>query len=232
MFSPKIVGSDAFLEMPASSRDLYFHFGMYADDDGFISPRKIMRMVGASEDDLKLLIAKKFVIPFDNGVVVMKHWYVNNLVRKDWYQETQYIEQKKSLFITPKNAYTLSPEKGKPLQLGSRQHIVNETETEVRLGKDREGENTDTPRVKGFVRPTVEQVAAYCLERKNTINPQKWFDHYTSNGWKVGRNSMKDWKAAVRTWERSEFDKKSTPANVHKDKKNDDVMSRVQTKKI
>lgn len=128
MFSPKIVASDAFLEMPTSSRELYFQLGMYADDDGFVNPRKIVRMIGASEDDLKVLIAKRFVIPFENGVVVIKHWAINNLIRKDWYQETIYQEQKKLLKTKENGAYT---------------ELVNETvnnsATEVSLGKDRLG---------------------------------------------------------------------------------------------
>jgi len=94
MFSPEIVTSDKFLDMPTSCRELYFQLGMAADDDGFVSPRRIMRMVGASEDDLKILIGKKYVIPFESGVVVVKHWKVNNLVRKDWYRPTTYQDEK------------------------------------------------------------------------------------------------------------------------------------------
>lgn len=106
MFSPKIVSSDAFLDMPTSSRELYFQLGMYADDDGFINPRTIMRMIGASDDDLKVLIGKRFVIPFENGVVVIKHWKINNLIRKDFYQETLYLEQKNLLETKENGAYT------------------------------------------------------------------------------------------------------------------------------
>lgn len=88
MFSPDITESDAFLEMPASAHSLYFHLGMYADDDGFVNPRKIMRMLGSSEDDLKVLLSKRFLLTFASGVVVVKHWKINNLVRKDWYRPT------------------------------------------------------------------------------------------------------------------------------------------------
>jgi len=124
MFSPDIVCSDAFLDLPASSRDLYYQLGMYADDDGFVNPRKIMRMLGSSEDDLKLLIAKRFLLPFPSGVVVIKHWKINNLVRKDWYRPTQYIEEKSTLFIKENNAYS-----------DVRPQFVNESLTQVRLGK-------------------------------------------------------------------------------------------------
>ncbi len=139
MFSPQIVGSDAFLEMPTSSRELYFQFGMYADDDGFVSPRKIMRMVGAQDDDLKMLIAKHFVLPFENGVIVIKHWRMNNLVRKDWYRPTQYLEQKKLLFIKENGSYTLDREQGMNL-------LVNESLTNRyrSIGKDRIGKDINT----------------------------------------------------------------------------------------
>lgn len=123
MFSQKIVASDAFLEMPTSSRELYFQLGMYADDDGFINPKKIMRMIGASEDDLKVLLGKRFVIAFDNGVVVIKHWKINNLIRKDFYEETIYTEQKNLLNTKENKSYT------------ENQQIVNNPVTQVSIGK-------------------------------------------------------------------------------------------------
>lgn len=106
MFSLKIVSSDAFLDMSVSSRELYFQLGMYADDDGFINPKKIVRLVGASDDDLKILLAKRFLLPFESGVVVIKHWAINNQLRKDYYQPTLYQEEKKSLFIKDNKAYS------------------------------------------------------------------------------------------------------------------------------
>ena len=106
MFSPAIVCSDAFLDMPSSGRDLYYQLGMYADDDGFVNPRKIMRMLGSSEDDLKILIAKRFVLPFPSGVLVIKHWKINNLVRKDWYRPTQYTEELMLLTTKDNGSYT------------------------------------------------------------------------------------------------------------------------------
>lgn len=106
MFSHDIVSSDAFLEMPTSSRELYFQLGMNADDDGFVNPKKIMRIVSASEDDLKVLLAKRFLLSFESGVVVIKHWLVHNLLRKDRYTETRYLEEKKSLKIKENKAYS------------------------------------------------------------------------------------------------------------------------------
>lgn len=107
MFTQKIIDSDAFLDMPLSTQALYFHLNMRADDDGFINnPKRIQRTVGASEDDLKLLIAKRFVICFENGVIVIKHWRMHNTLRKDRYNPTQYQEQYALLDVKDNNAYT------------------------------------------------------------------------------------------------------------------------------
>ena len=133
MFTQKIIDSDAFLDMPMSTQALYFHLNMRADDDGFINnPKKILRMVGASEDDLKLLITKRFILVFDNGVIVIKHWRMHNLIRKDRYHPTQYQEQLQSLELKENGAYT---EHGNQLAT-SWQPSDNQVATEVRLGKD------------------------------------------------------------------------------------------------
>lgn len=101
MFSLKVIDTDNFLDMSVASRELYFQLGMRADDDGFVSnPRRIMRMLGASDDDLRLLITKKFIIPMStNGVCVVTHWKVNNFIRPDRYEETQFKEEKARLSL-------------------------------------------------------------------------------------------------------------------------------------
>lgn len=109
MFSKQIIDSDAFLDMPLSSQALYFHLNMRADDDGFINnPKKIQRMIGCGDDELRLLIAKKFVIPFESGVCVIKHWLIHNYIRKDTYKETVYTDEKSELFTKKNRAYTLN----------------------------------------------------------------------------------------------------------------------------
>ena len=91
MFAKTIIDSDIFLDMPLSTQALYFHLSMRADDDGFINnSKKIQRMIGCGDDDLKLLIAKKFLIPFESGVVVIKHWRIHNYIQNDRYTETNY----------------------------------------------------------------------------------------------------------------------------------------------
>lgn len=114
LFSPDIVRSDAFLEMPPSTRELYFQLCMDADDDGFVNPKRVVRMVNASDDDLKLLIFKRFALPFQNGVIVIKHWLIHNSIRKDRYKPTQYTEEKKTLIIKENGAYSDNSEDRQP----------------------------------------------------------------------------------------------------------------------
>ena len=107
MFNIQIVDSDAFLDMPLSTQALYFHLNMRADDDGFVgNPKKIQRLVGASEDDLKLLIAKRFLLVFEDGVIVIKHWRIHNTIKNDRYNKTLYIEELNQLKLKENKAYT------------------------------------------------------------------------------------------------------------------------------
>lgn len=116
MFDKTITNSDNFLEMPDSTQNLYFHLSMEADDDGFVDNWKsIMRMTGKKEDDLKILIAKQYIIPFDTGVIVIKHWRINNYLRKDRYHETKYIKEKSQLFIEKNEEYSLDNKVGIPM---------------------------------------------------------------------------------------------------------------------
>lgn len=148
MFDTTITSTDQFLDMPTGSQLLYFHLGMHADDDGFVaSPRSVMRMVGANEDELKMLFAKKFVLGFESGVCVIKHWRINNYVRKQIYKPTKYTREKAQLYIRANGAYTLDPTDAVELPEGhfTLENIANCTSTsrrrnvdlgKVRLGKD------------------------------------------------------------------------------------------------
>ena len=138
MFTMKIVDSDAFLDMPLSAQALYFHLNMRADDDGFVNnPKKIQRMVGANDDDLKMLIAKRFILAFDSGIVVIKHWRMHNLLRKDRYHPTQYQDELKLLCLKNNLAYT---EQENSLAT-TWQPSDNQVATETRLGKDSIGKS-------------------------------------------------------------------------------------------
>ena len=142
MFSDKIVDTDAFLDMPVSSQLLYFHLAMRADDDGFVSnPKKVMRIVGVGDDDYKILCAKKFIIPFESGVCVIKHWLIHNLIRFDRYSPTQYVKEK-SMLIIDEETKKYSLNKGVAT---NGQPLGNQMATQVRLGKDSIGKDRDTP---------------------------------------------------------------------------------------
>jgi len=109
MFAKSIIDTDFFLEMPATSQLLYFHLSLRADDDGFIaSPKRILRMIGASEDDFRLLIAKQYIIPFDSGVCVIRHWRIHNIIRSDRYQSTIYTQEKAMLIEDDNKSYELA----------------------------------------------------------------------------------------------------------------------------
>ena len=134
MFAKTIIDSDMFLDMPLSTQALYFHLSMRADDDGFINnPRKIQRMVGGSDDDLRVLIMKRFILPFDSGVVVIKHWKIHNYIRNDRYKETVYLEEKARLELKENGVYTEVASPGIP----DDNQAAYQMETQVRLGKDR-----------------------------------------------------------------------------------------------
>ena len=132
MFARSIVESDAFLDMPLSARCLYFALGMGADDDGFIgNPKSVMRQASATQDDLKLLIAKRFVLSFESGVIVIKHWRINNYLRNDRYKPTTYVEELKTLALDDKGAYT-----EKRLGIPSGIPLVYQMDTQYSIGKN------------------------------------------------------------------------------------------------
>ena len=200
MFAKSIIDSDAFLDMPVTARLLYYDLGMRADDDGFVNaPKKIMRVIGASEDDLKVLIAKKFIIPFDSGVVVIKHWRIHNYIRKDTYSETNYKEEKALLELDENKAYRVP-----------RGRAVDEPWTQDSIGKDRlvkDSIGKDSNTNNHICHPDVAEVKAYIIEKGYHFSAESFVAHYESNGWKVGKNPMKSWKAACVTWE-SNYKKK------------------------
>jgi len=144
MFAKTIIDSDAFLDLPVAAQALYFHLAMRADDDGFVNkPRAVMNMVGAKNDDMKILIAKKFVIHFESGVVVIKHWRIHNYIRKDTYNETKYKFEKASLYLDENNSYSVNDPSTELQRLENGQSTQVRL-CEVRLGEERvEKENNE-----------------------------------------------------------------------------------------
>jgi hypothetical protein len=149
MFTEMVTRSDAFLDMPTSTQALYFHLLSEADDDGFVaSPKMVMRIVGATSDEISMLIGKKFIIPFNGGVCVIKHWRMHNQVRKDRYTETKYRKEKLSLYIRGNGAYTTNPEGAVPVPSGfftmeniDKMLLATNWQPTVALGKGRLGED-------------------------------------------------------------------------------------------
>jgi len=130
MFSKDITGSDAFRDMPSSTQALYFQLGMEADDDGFLGNFKsIQRAIGSSDDDVKLLLAKRFLLTFPSGVMVVKHWLLNNTIRKDRYTPTRYTEERKLVAIKRNGSYTDDLASGKP--------FGNQLATQKSIGENR-----------------------------------------------------------------------------------------------
>ena len=204
MFSLKVIDTDAFLDMPISSRLLYYELSIRADDDGFISsPKKITRMVGCSEDDLKMLIMKQFIIPFTSGVCVIRDWRIHNYIQKDRYHETQYVDEKSQLILEKNGMYT------------KRVHDVYKMDTEVRLelGKDRleigedrgVGEGTPPKAADSFPYDDYRKAFIDCcpsLPKPNAI------DKWTANRKKALRAkkiSVDEFRDVCKKIERSEF---------------------------
>lgn len=221
MFSIDVIDTDKFLDMPVSTQALYFHFGMRADDDGFVSsPKKIVKIANCTNDDLRILISKGYVIPFDSGVVVITDWRANNLIKNDRYKPTRYQEEFKQLEMKG-GSYAVNQNIlpcGTEVEPSWNQN-GNQMEPQVRLGKDSidkdniyikdmypetEVSEPPTPKKKTkttrFIPPTMEEVRQYCQENNYSVDAERFVDFYECKGWMVGKNKMKNWKAAVRTW--------------------------------
>ena len=214
MFTKIITESDLFLDMPLSAQCLYFHLNMEADDDGFIdSVKRIKRMIGASDDDLKLLIAKQFLIPFESGVIVIKHWRLHNTLRKDRYKETIHIEEKEQLQENEDKSYSMVAEwlpNGCQMVATDKNRIDKNRIDKNRIEENRE-EKESTPKTKSkhtskrFIKPTIEEIKEYCSQSNLNIDCERFYDYYESNDWHVGNNKMKSWKATARNWNRNNY---------------------------
>lgn len=212
MFSLSVTDTDKFLDMSASAQALYFHLGMHGDDDGFVaSPKKIARGVGCNDDDLRLLASKGYIIPFESGVIVIVDWNINNTLKNDRYHETIFAAERALVSEDSTGRWVLGssmvPDRK---QLGSSLEPEHNITKQNRTKQNREKAADKPPRASRFQPPTVEEVRVYCAERKNSVDPERFVDFYESKGWVVGKSKMKDWRAAVRSWERSDSQQKAT----------------------
>ena len=236
MMAKSIIKSDQFLEMPMSSQLLYFHLLSDADDDGFINaPKSIMRVIGAKDDDMRVLQAKGYTIPFDSGVIVIKHWRIHNSLRKDRYNPNPQLEnERKQLIINDKKEYELAPTwqpngnhlatswqpNGNHLATNGCRSIGKDSIDKDSIGKDSvySGCDKSQPTHTHFKPPTVEEVKEYCIERNNNIDAEYFVDFQEARGWVLSNGKkMKDWKATIRTWERNNYNRKPVNKNSKED---------------
>ena len=219
MISKKIIDTDEFMDLPLSTQALYMHLLLRADDDGFIAQTKtILRMTGCRDDDLKLLFAKQFLIPFETGVCVIKHWKIHNLIRRDRYEKTIYKKELSQLAdnkgvynnVIPDVIPDVIPSIGK-VRLG-----------EVRLVKDsKELKNKSKPKKNTNEKPrkpkppnSIEEVKSYCIETNSSIDYEVFFHSYESQGWyKTNGQPVLNWKSTIKTWEKNNLNKKPKTQN-------------------
>lgn len=200
MFNKSITNSSKFLKMPISSRLLYYDLGMNADDDGFVEHFMVLRMTGATQQDLGVLELNGLIKIFDENVLWIRDWKENNYIQKDRYQPSKYLSIYNLDTICIQDVYT-------------DKYSID------KYSIDNIKENTKR---KNFIKPTIEEIQQYCSERNNGINAEAFYDFYESKGWLVGKNKMKDWKACVRTWEKRNVEKEITPEWLHKEIKREE----------
>lgn len=192
MFSKKITESDAFLDMPLTAQALYFHIAMNADDDGFCgNPRAIRRSVGASEDDLKILLAKRFLLAFDSGIVVVKHWKINNYIQKDRKKPTTYIDELSRLSVDGNKAYTTREIAVEQVKC---ECIRNgyKLDTQSSLGQSSLGKSIS------LGEPTLSDVENFVENEGLNLDSRRFYNHYSDCGWLCGGEPIRNWKSLVR----------------------------------
>ena len=218
MFTMKVIDSDVFLDMPLSAQALYFHLNMRADDDGFVNnPKRILRTVGAAEDDMRLLIIKRFVIGFECGVIVIKHWRMHNTLRKDRYNPTQYQEELQMLSIKPNNSYTENPTGN---QMATKwQPTGNQMETQYSIGKD----SIEDISIEKDNKPARHKYGAYKnvllsdedMDKLKSEYPKDWerrierLSEYIASSGKSYKNHL----ATIRSWARKDKTKPQEPVD-------------------
>lgn len=214
MFAKTIVLSDAFLDMPLGARCLYMTLGMVADDDGFVNnPRSIMRQAGATDDDMKILLAKKFVLLFDDGVIVIKHWRINNYLQRDRYKATVYKEDFDKLTIDEKNIYHMAEEpciQDMCIHRSGQVSIGQDSIGQVSQGQVSQEETADVPDTEvPYEVPTIDMIRAYCQKIGTKVDPERFFSYYSDRG---GWQGIRSWRALLRSWAKGD-DKRPAPSS-------------------
>lgn len=222
MFAKSIVLSDAFLDMPMSARCLYFTLAMFADDDGFVgSPKGIMRQCGASQDDMLMLLQKRYILGFESGVIVIKHWRINNYLQSDRHKPTTYLEELESLAVDEKNAYTEKtraelPQNDECIQNVSKMYTQYSIGKES-IGKESEGKERENPPEPNQSKPVRHKHGEYSnvlltdeeLAKLKQEYPHDWdkrierLSSYIASTGKTYKNHL----ATIRNWARMDKEK-------------------------
>ena len=183
MTSVSVIRSDFFLDMPLSAQALYFQLNAEADDDGIVAnPKSVMRLIGANLNDFDILLAKKFLIKFEDGTIAIKHWRVNNTIPKDRYKPTEYQENMSLLYLKDNGIYTLDPSKGTPClqsvstggyKVVSQDNISKEKIREVNLSKENKREEDNDLDSLSISNETWEQKRNAIIQAKNLIKSKQ-----------------------------------------------------------
>ena len=218
MFTKRISDSDAFIEMPATSQALYFHLNQGADDDGFNNQVQMaMWKSHASIDDLKILMAKNFIIRFESGVIVIKHWRMHNTLRRDRYVPTNFQEELAMLGVKENEAYTLNGSQlvTERLPIGCQtvaemlpdgcqmvaKRLPQDSIDKISIGKSSIDDVKRGKKTKVFVPPTIEEVIEYAKNKGHEELAQRFFDYFNDGDWIDSQgNKVRNWKQKFLTW--------------------------------
>lgn len=217
MFDKEIIIQDKFLDLAMETKALYFLLGMEADDEGFVSPKKVMRLYGGTVESLRSLAQQGFIIPFESGVVVITDWKQNNYLDSKRIQPTLYQDEKSQLvFNTKTQKYELAAN----VDFSNVKQMLNNglTNAKQMFGENRIEENSieensivqnsileskSSTKTKKFIPPTLDEIKEYCIKRNNNIDPKVFYDYYNTGNWIDAKgNKVKNWKQKIITWER------------------------------
>lgn len=179
MFSRKLISSDAFLDLPLTAQGLFFHLCMRADDDGFVdSPKKIMREVKATKKDFDALKDKRYILVFDSGVILIKHWFIHNTIAKDRYTPTIYTDERSRVMLKCGKQYTECKQSDNKSYTECKQF---EDKSEPRLDKnreDKEREENSAPTCDTFnaEQAWIDTFALYPKKSSAVMAKQVWMD--------------------------------------------------------
>jgi hypothetical protein len=206
MFDKRVIDTDKFADLPNTSKALYFMAGIEADDRGFFQPRRLQKEYGFTDDDYKILIAKRYFICFESGVMVITDWNKNNWLDTRRITETEYIDELNLLKLV-NNKYELNTT-DKPCLADAKpmlsQYSIEENSIEENsIVQNSILESKSSTKTKKFIPPTLDEIKEYCIKRNNNIDPKVFYDYYNTGNWIDAKgNKVKNWKQKIITWER------------------------------